>query len=86
LWAGNGYTVSPLHRRKRKAQQHESVETGFALGDRCHGEIESKNGAPLRRRLILIAQQRYFDQGLTEDEVREKMGGKIYGPLEEVIA
>jgi hypothetical protein len=65
-----------------KRTQHESVETCFALGNKCHGLIESPHGAPLRRKLILIAQQRYFDQGLTEDEVRVKMGGKIYGPLE----
>jgi hypothetical protein len=66
-----------------KRQQHESVETGFALGDKCHRLIESPYGAELRRKLILIAQQRYFDQGLTEDEVRVKMGGKIYFELEE---
>jgi hypothetical protein len=44
--------------------------------------IESPYGAELRRRLILIAQQRYFEQGLNEDEVRVKMGGKIYGPYD----
>jgi len=63
-----------------KRTQHESVETGFALGNRCHSLIESPYGAGLRRKLILIAQQRYFDEGVSEDEVREKMGGKIYSP------
>jgi hypothetical protein len=68
-----------------KRKQHESIETGFALGNRCHRLIESPYGAELRRKLILIAQQRYFEQGLSEDEVRVRMGGKIYEPLEEVI-
>jgi hypothetical protein len=65
-----------------KRRQHESIESGFALGDKCHRLIESKDGARLRRQLILVAQQRYFDQGLTEDEVRQRMGGKIYSELE----
>jgi hypothetical protein len=65
-----------------KRIQHESVETCFALGDKCHGAIESKDGAEIRRKLILIAQRKYFDQGLTEDEVRRKLGGKIYSELE----
>ena len=65
-----------------KRRQHEAVETCFALGHRCHSLIESPYGAELRRRLILIAQQRYFEQGLNEDEVRVKMGGKIYGPYD----
>lgn len=66
-----------------KRKKHESVETGFALGLNCHTLIESHKGAALRRKLILIAQQRYFDQGFSEDEVRKRMGGKIYLELEE---
>lgn len=66
-----------------KRKQHESIETGFALGNRCHSLIESPKGAELRRKLILIAQQRFFEQGLSEDEVRKKMGGKIYSEVKQ---
>lgn len=65
-----------------KRKQHESVETCFALGNRCHGLIESKDGIWLRRKLQLIAQQRLFDKGLTEEQVRLRMGGKIYQEVE----
>jgi hypothetical protein len=61
-----------------KRKQHESVETCFALGNRCHSSIETKNGAELRRKLIMKAQENLYNLGLTEDQVREKMGGKLY--------
>jgi hypothetical protein len=65
-----------------KRMQHESVESCFALGEKCHKQIESKDGKRIRRQLILTAQRRYFDQGLSEDKVRRMMGGKIYSELE----
>lgn len=61
-----------------KRKVHESVESCYALGSNCHRKIESKDGHDLRIYLILKTQQRYFDMGLSEDAVREKMGGKLY--------
>lgn len=60
-----------------KRTQHESVESCYALGERCHKMIESKDGAWLKRKLMVVTQRRYFEKGLSEDEVRERMGGRL---------
>jgi hypothetical protein len=61
-----------------KRKQHESVESCYALGNKCHGMIESMYGHDLRMKLILTTQRRYLGKGLSEDKVRVLMGGKIY--------
>ena len=40
----------------------------------CHG----RDGAPLWLSMRLALQDKYYQQGKTEDEVRKLMGGKIY--------
>lgn len=64
-----------------KRNQHETVESVIALcwdhhyGNKgCHG----KDGRELVLRLRRELQQTYFNQGYTEDQVREMMGGELY--------
>ena len=40
--------------------------------------VHGKNGKTLNKKLRLKLQEKYFEQGLTEAEVRELMGEKLY--------
>lgn len=62
-----------------KRQKHESVESCFALCWHCHqGPQGVHNNRQLDIKLKLIVQERYMQQGYTENEIREKMGGRLY--------
>ena len=64
-----------------KRKQHETKESVVLLCSKCHrgtNGIHGKNGRTLDLKLKRRLQEEYFNQGYTEDEVRIKMGGKIY--------
>jgi hypothetical protein len=62
-----------------KRQKHETVESCFALCWNCHQSPKGvHNNRQLDIKLKLIVQDRYRELGCTEDEIREKMGGKLY--------
>jgi hypothetical protein len=62
-----------------KRQKYETVESCFALCYHCHqGQKGVHNNRQLDIKLKLIVQDRYRELGYTEDEIREKMGGKLY--------
>ena len=65
-----------------KRKQHESIESVILLCWNCHHSnhgVHGKNGKKLDLRLKGQLQEVYFKQGYSENEVREKMGGKLYG-------
>jgi len=66
------HVVSGYGRRKA----HESVETCIMLCVECHAEVH--RNAKLDRALKLLAQERLASKGLSTDEIRNKMGGKLY--------
>ncbi|MBO8161309.1 MAG: hypothetical protein H0Z24_06690 [Thermosipho sp. (in: Bacteria)] len=57
-----------------KRQIYEREETCIMLCKNCH---DHKN-QDLIKKLKLKLQSYYFQQGYTEDEVRELMGGRLY--------
>jgi len=59
-----------------KRKEYESVETCIMLCAECHAEVH--NNAKLEKALKLLAQERLRNQGLNEDQIRAKMGGKLY--------
>lgn len=64
-----------------KRKQHEAPETVIALCYSHHmGDygVHGKNGSQLNWNLKKTVQGYYLAQGLSEDEIREKMGGKLY--------
>jgi len=66
------HVVSGYGRRKA----HESVETCIMLCVECHAEVH--RNAKLDRALKLLVQERLASKGLSTDEIRNKMGGKLY--------
>jgi 5-methylcytosine-specific restriction endonuclease McrA len=64
---------------KGKRQKHETIESCFGLCWHCHqGAGGVHHNRELDIRLKLIVQDRYREQGKTEEEIRELMGGRIY--------
>jgi hypothetical protein len=66
---------------KDKRNQYESIDSCIDLCWNHHkgnAGIHGKNGHELDIKLKRQLQDRYYNTGYTEDEVREKMGGKIY--------
>lgn len=64
-----------------KRKQHQTEDTCFLLCWECHrGDYgcHGRDGHQLNLTLKLIAQERMFDKGLNEDQVRKKMGGRLY--------
>lgn len=64
-----------------KRKQHETVESVMLLCWDCHYGtfgIHGREGKALDTKLKRQLQEIYFNQGYTENEVREKMGGKLY--------
>ena len=64
-----------------KRKQHENENSIILLCWNCHhgtGGVHGKNGAKLDLKLKRNLQQIYYNQGLIDSEVREKMGGKLY--------
>ena len=64
-----------------KRKQHETKESVILLCWECHHGtkgIHGRDGNELDLKLKLDLQDRYFDMGYTEEEVRELMGGKLY--------
>lgn len=62
-----------------KRQKHESVESCFGLCWHCHqGPDGVHNNRELDIEFKLITQDRYRQQGKTDDEIRELMGGRLY--------
>ena len=65
-----------------KRKQCERLESVIFLCYKHHrgtNGVHGKNGHILDLKLKLKVQNTYFNKGLTEDEVRELMGGRIYG-------
>lgn len=80
---GSTYLLELHHavsgRGKRK--KHENEETCFLLCYDCHRGTKGchgKEGHNINLNLKLMAQERLFDKGYTEDKVREMMGGRLY--------
>lgn len=64
-----------------KKRQHESYESVLMLCWDCHhgnDGVHGKNGHKLDKELKQEVQDKYFDQGYEEEEVRKMMGGKLY--------
>lgn len=59
-----------------KRKQHESEESCFMLCNTCHSEVHRDRKLDLR--LKMKVQERYFSAGYSADEVRERMGGRLY--------
>ena len=66
---------SILGRGKRK--QHETPESLYLLCVDCHRFAHGKDGHGFLGEMKMRTQSIYFAQGLTESQVRAKMGGKI---------
>lgn len=65
-----------------KRNKHETSESIVLLCRECHRGtrgVHGRNGAKLNKALKKQLQEKYFQQGYTEEEVREKMGGRLYG-------
>ena len=64
-----------------KRKQHESPESLYYLcWEHHHGTegVHGKNGRRLAVKLKRETQKKYFDKGMTEDEVRRAMGWVLY--------
>ncbi len=66
---------------KGKRKQYETAESVVLLCYECHRGtygVHGRKGRKLDLQLKKQLQERYFKQGYSEKEVREKMGGKLY--------
>jgi len=64
-----------------KRKEHQSEDTCFLLCYECHrGTMgcHGREGHKMNLTLKIIAQERLFDKGFTEDEARKAMGGRLY--------
>ena len=64
-----------------KRKQHESVESVINLCWECHRGtygVHGREGRALDLKLKKRLQEVYYSQGYTSDDVRVKMGGKLY--------
>ena len=64
-----------------KRKQHESPESLYYLCWACHHSkigVHGMNGRELNVKLKRVTQEKYKKQGFSEEEIRVKMGGKIY--------
>lgn len=64
-----------------KRKQHESKESLIVLCWDCHQGtygVHGREGGKLNLKLKRNLQEVYLKQGYPEDEVRVKMGGKLY--------
>ena len=64
-----------------KRTEHQTVDSVICLCWNCHHGtygIHGREGKELDLKLKKKLQEVYFNQGFTEEEVREKMGGKLY--------
>lgn len=64
-----------------KRKEHETIESVILLCWNCHHSnegVHGKNGRKLDLHLKKKLQEKYFKMGYTEDEVRKRMGGKLY--------
>lgn len=70
---------------KGKRNPYENVDSCMDLCWNQHkgnNGVHGKNGYELNLKLKIQLQDKYFSMGHTEDEVRKKMGGKLYYELE----
>lgn len=64
-----------------KRKQHQNEHSVILLCSECHrgqNGVHGKNGNILNIKLKQDLQELYFEQGYSEDKVREKMGGRLY--------
>jgi len=76
-YCGDRLELHHIFRRKVPA----TVTNCIMLCGNCHRSsegIHGMNGYLLDIKLKKMAQQKYYDQGLSEDEVRKITGGRIY--------
>lgn len=59
-----------------KRLQHESEETCIMLCKSCHRETHRNRRLDLA--LKLLAQEKLKGKGLDEDQIRERIGGRLY--------
>lgn len=73
-----------IHGRGKRREHENDDSTIYLCYEHHRGTkgVHGRDGHELDIELKLMLQNKYFDQGLTEDEVRVKMGGKIYGTNE----
>lgn len=78
---GPGEEFHHIVKGRGRRKQHERVESVVLLCRKCHrgtNGVHGKNGRKLDLKLKRRLQEEYLNQGYTEDEVREMMGGKLY--------
>ena len=63
-------------RGKRKACETEESVIDLCYG--CHVHVHSSKGNEDLMRLKRYLQKKYFEQGLSEEDVRVKMGDRLY--------
>lgn len=84
VYGCNSNNSTQLHhiiKGKGKRTQCERIESVlFVCWEHHHGNkgIHGKDGHELDLKLKLDLQQRYFDMGMAEEEVRRWMGGRLY--------
>lgn len=76
-----GQHLHHIIKGKGKRRQLESPENVINLCWECHmgtRGVHGREGRELDLKLKLTLQEKYFNQGYTETEVRAKMGGRLY--------
>ena len=80
----SNYLVEKHHiiKGRGKRREHENQHSVINLCWYCHKGnkgVHGKDGKHLDLYLKRQLQEKYFEMGYSEDEVRQKMGGKLYG-------
>ena len=76
-----GVHLHHIIKGRGKRKEHESSLSVILLCYNCHmgtNGVHGKNGRELDLRLKRELQEKYKELGYTEEEVREKMGGRLY--------
>jgi len=77
-WCGSSLELHHILRRKVVATPENCI---MLCGNGCHRGsegIHGKNGHTLDIKLKLKLQETYFDMGMTDEEVRTLMNGRLY--------
>ena len=80
-WCGSNDRCQIHHIILKSQRVNHDLENLLMLcWEHHHGDygIHGKHGADFNNELKLRLQKMYFDKGLSENEVRYKLGGKLY--------
>lgn len=72
-----GLELHHILRRRVKETQHNCIMLCYECHRGTNG-VHGKNGHALDLKLKRMVQQKYFDMGYSEEEVRRLMGGRLY--------